>query len=132
MRLAILASHPIQYQAPIFRLLAGRVNLTVFYAHRANQTDQATAGFGVGFDWDIDLLSGYEHEFMDNVSRNPGLDHFGGCDTPSIQTKLADGNYTVHWAKGIQQSLRPMKQNRLRCSMVKFLTACAGWITPSG
>ena len=100
MRLAILASHPIQYQAPIFRLLARRVNLTVFYAHRANQTDQATAGFGVGFEWDIDLLSGYEHEFMDNVSRNPGLDYFGGCDTPSIQTKLADGQYTVLFVMG--------------------------------
>ena len=57
MRLAILASHPIQYQAPIFRLLARRVNLTVFYAHRASQIDQAKAGFGVGFDWDIDLAT---------------------------------------------------------------------------
>ena len=66
MRLAILASHPIQYQAPVFRLLAGRVNLTVFYAHRASQIDQAKAGFGLGFDWDIELQYG---EVFDSMCR---------------------------------------------------------------
>ena len=73
MRLAIVASHPIQYHAPLFRELAKRVDLTVFFAHRATPADQAKAGFGVDFDWDIDLLSGYEHVFLHNVARNPGL-----------------------------------------------------------
>ena len=34
-RLAILASHPVQYYAPLFRELAERVDLQVFYAHNA-------------------------------------------------------------------------------------------------
>ena len=62
--------------------------LHVFFAHRATQTDQAKAGFGVGFDWDVDLVSGYEHVFMTNVARRPGLDRFGGCDTPSVLSHL--------------------------------------------
>lgn len=95
MRLAILASHPIQYQIPIFRLLAEQLDLKVFFAHRASETDQAKAGFGVGFEWDIDLLAGYEYEFLDNIARHPGLDHFRGCDTPSISEKLANGNYAA-------------------------------------
>lgn len=93
MRLAILASHPIQYQAPLFRELARRLDLVVFYAHRASQGDQAEAGFGIGFEWDIDLLSGYEHCFLSNVSRQPSLDHFAGCDTPSIAGELPRGRF---------------------------------------
>lgn len=100
MRLAILASHPIQYQAPIFRLLARQFDLRVFYAHRANEVDQSKAGFDVGFDWDVDLLSGYEHEFLENVSRHPGLDYFGGCDTPSIAANLSQGHFKAFVVMG--------------------------------
>ena len=88
MRLAIVASHPVQYYAPLFRALATRLDLNVFYAHRATTDDQAKAGFDVGFEWDIDLLSGYKHEFLRNVSVRPGLDHFAGVDTPEIGRRL--------------------------------------------
>ena len=93
MRLAIVASHPIQYQAPLFRELARRLDVTVFFAHRANKSDQAEAGFGVDFDWDVDLLSGYRQKFLENVSRRPGLEHFTGCDTPSIRQELLHGQF---------------------------------------
>ena len=93
MRLAIVASHPIQYHAPLFRELARRLDLTVFYAHRATPVDQASAGFGVGFEWDVDLLSGYEHAFLCNLAKRPRLDRFGGCDTPEIGARLAEGHF---------------------------------------
>jgi glycosyltransferase involved in cell wall biosynthesis len=93
MRLAILASHPIQYQAPIFRELARRMDVTVYFAHQASPTDQASAGFGVGFEWDIDLLTGYQHSFLKNVAARPGLDHFAGCDTPTIAKQLANASF---------------------------------------
>ena len=88
MRLAIVTSHPIQYYTPLFRELARRLELTVFYAHRATPRDQAQAGFGVGFNWDIDLLSGYTYEFLRNVSTTPGLDRFAGVDAPEIGRQL--------------------------------------------
>ncbi len=88
MRLAIVVSHPIQYHSPIFRALSESVNLHVFYAYQATTSDQAEDGFGVKFDWDIDLLEGFESSFLENVSKNPGLGSFGGCDTPSIGDKL--------------------------------------------
>ena len=56
-RIGFLISHPIQYYAPIFRELAKRCDLTVFFAHRQTAEQQASAGFGVAFDWDVDLLS---------------------------------------------------------------------------
>ena len=69
-RLGVLASHPIQYQAPLFRELARQLDLTVYYAHRQTPEAQALAGFGVPFDWDVDLLAGYEHRFLDNVAKS--------------------------------------------------------------
>lgn len=67
--------------------------MTVFFAHRASQSDQANAGFGVGFEWDVDLLSGYEHAYLKNEAVTPGLDHFAGCDTPSIVATIAASRF---------------------------------------
>ncbi|MFZ0422332.1 MAG: glycosyltransferase family 4 protein [Xanthobacteraceae bacterium] len=84
MHLGIVTSHPIQYQAPLFRALAERVDLTVYFAHRATGKNQAEAGFDVGFDWDTDLTHGFRHTFLENLSRQPSITRFAGCDTPSI------------------------------------------------
>lgn len=93
MRLAIVTSHPIQYYAPLFRHLATRVDIDVFFAHRATAEDQARAGFGTSFEWDVDLLSGYPHTFLRNLSKAPTADRFLGCDTPEIGDHLRGGRY---------------------------------------
>ena len=100
MRLAFVTSHPIQYYAPLFRALAQRLDLVVFFAHRATASDQANAGFGVGFDWDVALLSGYAHEFLRNVATRPALDRFSGCDTPEIAERLRKGRFDVVLVQG--------------------------------
>ena len=91
--LAVVASHPIQYHAPLFGELARRLDLTVFFAHRATPVNQARAGFGVEFDWDVDLLSEYEHVFLRNTARKAGLETFAGCDTPEIGERLAERRF---------------------------------------
>jgi glycosyltransferase involved in cell wall biosynthesis len=92
-RLAILVSHPIQYLPPWFRALASRVDLQVYYALRQNRNQQAKAGFGVPFEWDIDLFSGYAHRFLRNRSLNPSTRHFFGCDTPEICEAIRAGRF---------------------------------------
>lgn len=92
MRLAICASHPIQYQAPLFRRLARQVDLTVLFADKANPSEPGE-GFSVDWDWDVDLLSGYEHRFLRNVSARPGVNHFSGCDTPEVGKILRAGRF---------------------------------------
>lgn len=92
-RLVIVASHPVQYHAPLFRELAKKVDLTVLYAHRDTKADQAKAGFGTGFQWDVNLLSGYQHKFLVNVARQPGLGRFGGVDTPGIREEIRSGRF---------------------------------------
>ena len=94
-RLAVVASHPVQYYAPWFRLLAETPGLgvRVFYLWDfgvdrggGQKTD---AGFGVGVAWDLPLLEGYEHEFVPNAAREPGTHRFAGLDNPSLGRRLA-------------------------------------------
>jgi glycosyltransferase involved in cell wall biosynthesis len=65
--LAILSTHPIQYQVPIWKRLSRnrRVDFKVFYLSRQGLLDRKDPGFGETFAWDIDLLDGYPHEFLD-------------------------------------------------------------------
>jgi glycosyltransferase involved in cell wall biosynthesis len=94
MRLAIVASHPIQYQAPLFRNLTKRIDLMVYYAQNVTPEEQSRAGFSVGFEWDVDLLSGYPYRFLKNVSVTPGI-CFKGADTPEIGALLREGKYNA-------------------------------------
>jgi glycosyltransferase involved in cell wall biosynthesis len=94
-RLAILTTHPIQYYAPWFRHLATLFDLEVLYAYKQDAAGQGKAGFGVAFDWDIPLLEGYRYRSLENVSHNPGLDGFFGCDTPELYDLIRPRNYEV-------------------------------------
>jgi glycosyltransferase involved in cell wall biosynthesis len=100
MKLGVLCSHPIQYQAPLWRELARRVELEVFFAHRQSAQQQSAAGFGVAFDWDLDLLDGYPHCFLRNRARQPGVDRFGGCDTPEIKQRIREGGFDAFLVTG--------------------------------
>lgn len=93
MRIAAVISHPIQYYAPFFRQLAEHVDLHVFYGQSVSPAQQAEAGFNVAFDWDVELLSGYEHSFIKNVSLAPNVARFNGCDTPEIGRLLREGKF---------------------------------------
>jgi glycosyltransferase involved in cell wall biosynthesis len=60
-KLLIIASHPIQYQVPIFRILAAdpRIDLKVLFLTLPDAAAQGD-GFGVPFQWDIPMLNGYK------------------------------------------------------------------------
>ena len=57
----MLATHPIQYQAPLYQELARRgvVDLDVAFLSSAGAKPVHDPGFGVTLSWDIDLLGGY-------------------------------------------------------------------------
>ncbi|WP_018256169.1 glycosyltransferase family 4 protein [Halomicrobium katesii] len=68
-KLAIFSSHPIQYKAPLYKRLAetGDIDVTVYYGSR-HGIEETEMGFGTAQSWDIPLLEGYEHHFLDNYS----------------------------------------------------------------
>lgn len=102
-RLAIVATHPVQYNSALYQELAARpgLDLTVYYAYRPTPSEQG-AGFGVSFEWDIDLLQGYEHRFLRNHARIPNTERFGGCDTPEIMDILERGRWDAVLLMGWQ------------------------------
>jgi glycosyltransferase involved in cell wall biosynthesis len=68
-RLAIVASHVIQYQDPFFRLLAADpdIELTVLYLSKAGAQMYDDNDMGTALRWDVELLTGYRHRFLRNL-----------------------------------------------------------------
>jgi glycosyltransferase involved in cell wall biosynthesis len=98
-RLAIITSHPIQYYAPWFRYLSqlDTLNTRVFYLWDFGVTETIDRGFQQAFQWDIPLLSGYDFEFIPNVSPEPGTHHFWGLQNPSLLTQVKQFQPDVVW-----------------------------------
>jgi len=89
MRLAMVTTHPIQYQVPWLRRLAARddIDLQVFFAMLPDAAEQGRE-FGVSFAWDLPLLEGYQYTVLENRARRPSLTEFAGCDSPTIADEL--------------------------------------------
>jgi glycosyltransferase involved in cell wall biosynthesis len=101
-RLAIVSTHPIQYHSNWYRLLAAHPDLDihVYYCHPATPREQSDAGFGVEFDWDLPLLSGYPFTFLKNVADHPGPGRFSGFDTPEIKDIIGRREYDAVMVNG--------------------------------
>jgi glycosyltransferase involved in cell wall biosynthesis len=74
-RLGIVALAPIQYHTPLFQLLAERdaVDLDVLFLSDRGLSKSQDPEFGLAVAWDIDLLSGYRHEFLTRIGQHSGL-----------------------------------------------------------
>jgi glycosyltransferase involved in cell wall biosynthesis len=90
-RLAIVLSHPVQYYSPWFRWLRAETALEfkVFYLWPFGVTPQRDPQFEATFQWDVDLLAGYDSEFVPNIARDAGTHHFRGLDNPALCARLA-------------------------------------------
>ncbi|HWA87036.1 MAG TPA: glycosyltransferase family 4 protein [Opitutus sp.] len=89
-RLAVVLSHPNQYYSPWFRWLSAHHDLTlrVFYLWDSGVQPTRDPQFAATFAWDVDLLSGYESEFVPNAARSPSSFHFRGLYNPQLRPRL--------------------------------------------
>ena len=89
-RLAIILSHPTQYYSPWFRWLRTNTALEfrVFYLWDFGVAARRDPQFGVTFTWDVDLLGGYESEFVPNRAARPGTERFWGMRNPALSVRL--------------------------------------------
>ena len=99
-RIAVVASHPVQYQAPFFRRLAQRADLTVFFCQRHEPALERAAGYGEAFSWDVPLTDGYRHEWLTNIAAHPAVDRFSGCDTPGVADRIAERSFDACIVQG--------------------------------
>ena len=113
-RLAIVCTHPIQYYVPVFRELSSIESLEtkVYYGWRGATEQCFDPDFKVSFKWDIDLLTGYDSVFLDNISKEPGSSHYSGICVPGIQDAIRNWKATSILVYGwcYQAHLRVMRK----------------------
>ena len=90
LRLAYVTSHPIQYQAGLFRTLAATpgIDFRAFFASRMGLEAYFDPGFGQALKWDVPLLEGYAHTFVPNWSGRSGVDGFTTLVNPTMSLAL--------------------------------------------
>lgn len=100
-KLAYVVSHPIQYQAPLLRRIAAEpgIDLTVFFSSDFSVRSYRDPGFGTEVKWDVDLLSGYKHEFLPRLRDTSALSptkplHYG------LMSSLRRGKFDAVWVHG--------------------------------
>lgn len=99
--LAIITSHPIQYQAPLWRELAlAGMKFEVWFLTPHAVTASYDREFGQTFAWDLNLLEGYPYRFLP-VADEWRLDRFRGV---RLRTRWVDEfrtrDVTHIWVEG--------------------------------
>jgi glycosyltransferase involved in cell wall biosynthesis len=102
-KLAIISSHPIQYNAPLFALISKeqKIELMVFYSWgEQSMGAKFDPDFGKTIEWDIPLLDGYAYTFAKNTSKDPGSHHFKGIINPTLNQEIERWGAEVVWVWG--------------------------------
>jgi glycosyltransferase involved in cell wall biosynthesis len=91
-RLAILASHVIQYQDPFFRLLAGdpEIDLTVIYCSLQGAQPYRDEDMKTTLSWDLEMLQGYSWRALRNFGRGSG---YWRLVNPGVMPAIWCGHY---------------------------------------
>lgn len=102
MRLAYLATHPIQYQAPLLRLIAAEPGIAfkAFFRSPMGLKQYVDPGFGQAIAWDVPLLEGYDHEFLPAFGDPLKVTPFLRPLNYGLGPRLAAGNFDVLWVHG--------------------------------
>jgi len=102
-KIAVISSHPIQYNAPLFALLAkeDNIDLKVFYTWGVDSINEKyDPDFKQVIQWDIPLLEGYQYQFLENTSKAPGSDHFKGIINPDLNQEIEKWGANIVWVWG--------------------------------
>jgi glycosyltransferase involved in cell wall biosynthesis len=94
-RLAILTSHPIQYQAPLYRTLsaAGRIDIEVLFLSDFGVEPSFDPGFGQTVRFDVPLTEGFAHRFVARGRAQRSIAPPFGHVNPSLVRHLRADRY---------------------------------------
>lgn len=100
-RLAYLVSHPIQYQAPLLRLISAEpdIDLTVFFCSDLSVREYHDEGFSQALQWDVPLLDGYRYEFLPALGKTDRLSFWRPLSY-GLARRLRQGNFDALWVHG--------------------------------
>lgn len=92
--IAMIATHPIQYQTPLYRHLARRgIPLHVIFLCNRGYRGGHDVGFGREVTWDIPMLDGYSHEFARGWGSTP--ERFFGILSADPLTSITARKFSV-------------------------------------
>jgi glycosyltransferase involved in cell wall biosynthesis len=102
MRLAYFVSHPIQYQAPLLRLVSQDpdIELKVFFYSDFSLKGYQDPGFGTAVTWDVPLIDGYEHEFLNCWGSKQWYGWWKQPIATNIYQVLKEGRFDAVWVHG--------------------------------
>ena len=100
--LAILSTHPIQYQVPLWQALArdGRVPFEVWYVSDHGTRVSHDREFGQAFSWDLPTLSGYPSRFLESVAGDKPVTFRGWRLKQSLRPLLEASGARALWIQG--------------------------------
>lgn len=92
-RLGVVFTHPTQHHAPLWRKLNQQPGLEVkvFYLCNENQSG-GDRHLGSSEPWDVDLLSGYPHEFLTTWTGATATTTTKGLLNPALVQRLTKAN----------------------------------------
>ena len=92
-RVLAVASHPVQYMAPIFRRMAAHPGFDLHVAYCSLRGAEAghDPEFAATVQWDVPLLEGYSWSHVPN--RGSGDESFFGLRNPGLSKLIREGNY---------------------------------------
>jgi len=101
-KLAILNTHPIQYFAPLYKILAqeDNIDLTVLYCSRWGLDEYNDPQFKTKFKWDIPLLDEYNYKFLKNLRNTEDVNKFFNLINLEVISVLIKKKYDVLWMNG--------------------------------
>lgn len=83
-KLAIITSHPIQYYAPFFAVMAKDASILLMVYYTLGKSIIEDVGFNQDINWDLPLLKGYDYTFLENTAKIPGSHHYSGIVNPGL------------------------------------------------
>lgn len=102
-RVAVLNTHPIQYFAPLYAYLKQtlpEMQLVALYCSDYSLRGAVDTGFSRTVQWDIDLLAGYDHQYLGQAVRRRTPRGFWSLIVPEVWTEIRSGRHDVLWLHG--------------------------------
>jgi glycosyltransferase involved in cell wall biosynthesis len=102
LNIAYFVSHPIQYQAPLLRLIAAdpEINLKVFFYSDFSLKAYEDEGFGRLIKWDVPLTEGYNYHFLNCWGSKQYQSFLQQPVAQDIFQQLQQGKYDAVWVHG--------------------------------
>jgi glycosyltransferase involved in cell wall biosynthesis len=135
-RLLGVYTHPVQYYAPLFRTLTERhpeIDFEVLYITRPT-SDQQGQGYGVAFEWDQDLTTGYRSRVFRDPLPPDDYMRWGGLDAAGIGKAIEEARPDVVLLPG--WNCRGLLRILFACNRLKIPVLYRGdtslWQQPGG